>query len=148
MAPEQFVDARHAGVTADVYSLAIIAFQLLTGRLPFGSRKEGKSLYELITAHVNQPVPELSNLSSDLSAGLHSVFEKALAKNPAERYQSANEFIVAFHSVIEEQPTEALLLSQKEVPAQFLVGTLDLAVPVQSQALSSSVRADPSVTTP
>lgn len=145
MAPEQFSDAKHAGIGADVYSLGIIAFQMLTGRLPFGSRKEGKSLYELITAHVNQPVPVLTDLSADLSTGLHSVFEKALAKNPAERYQSASAFTAAFHRVIaQEEPTKALFFSEKEPAAPSGAGTLDLAV----SALPSPMPAEPSVTVP
>ncbi|MGZ3457306.1 MAG: serine/threonine-protein kinase, partial [Archangium sp.] len=85
MAPEQSrgdpVDGR-----ADLYALGIIAYQLVTGRLPFVE----KSLTSLLLAHqTKQPIPPTS-LCPDVPPALSSVILRALAKSPEDRYQSAS----------------------------------------------------------
>lgn len=148
MAPEQFSDAKHAGITTDIYSLGVIAFQMLTGHLPFGSRREGKSLYELITAHEKQAVPVITELNTDFSPGLQNVLEKALAKTPAARYQSAAEFASAFQSaILPDHLTIALLLPQEntQVPTQLLAENFSgqARTPIPSPPID-----EPSMTTP
>lgn len=80
MAPEQ---AQGLPVTpaSDRYTLAVLAFELISGRPPF----DGESALALLHQHVTTPAPALSTKVGGLPAGLDAVFAKALSKDPAER---------------------------------------------------------------
>jgi eukaryotic-like serine/threonine-protein kinase len=88
LSPEQ---ATGAGATAasDRYSLAVVAWELLTGRRPFAG---GSSTTEAL-AHVNAPVPSPHAANPSLPQELDPVFERALAKSPGTRYTTAAEFV-------------------------------------------------------
>jgi eukaryotic-like serine/threonine-protein kinase len=74
----------------DVYSLACVAFEMLTGRVPF----ESDSANELIHDHMYTKAPVPSSYRAEL-APLDAVFQRALAKDPAERYDSCPAFVTA-----------------------------------------------------
>jgi serine/threonine protein kinase len=97
LSPEQ---ARGERTTAasDLYSLGIVAFELLTGRRPF----EGDSVAAEAAAHVTGTVPSVRDVNSALPAELDPVFAQALAKDPAKRYGSAAEFVAALRYSLEE----------------------------------------------
>jgi eukaryotic-like serine/threonine-protein kinase len=88
MAPE-LVSGDGAGPAADRYSLAVVAYQMLTGRVPFQGNTPGATLM----AQVNDPLPPARELNPDLSVDVAVVLDKALAKVPAERYETASEFV-------------------------------------------------------
>lgn len=79
MAPEQFDDAKHVDVRADIYSFGVMLFQMLTGSLPFGGRSRG----ELEHQHKTQPPPMLMIRDG----GLRDVLEQCLAKEPCQRFE-------------------------------------------------------------
>lgn len=87
VAPEQ-VRGEDSDVRSDVYSLGIVLFHLLAGRLPF----EGTSDYELMRAHVESDPPSLHELAPAVSPELESVVLRALAKPREERWASAADF--------------------------------------------------------
>ena len=83
-APELLTGAS-ASPASDIYALACLAVECLTGRPPFTRDGELATLY----AHANDPIPELSDQLPELPPGLQAVFERGLAKEPAARYASA-----------------------------------------------------------
>jgi Tol biopolymer transport system component len=87
MSPEQ---ARGDSVDhrSDIWSLGVILYELLTERKPF----EGETENHLIIGILDAKIPPLPNRDA-LPAGLPEVVERALAKNPADRYQSAREML-------------------------------------------------------
>src|SRR6185503_17221396 len=89
MSPEQAagqaVDAR-----SDIFSFGVVLYELLAGRRPF----EGATDLERLQALIGQPPRPLSESSPDLPADLRNLVEKALEKDPAERYQTARELVV------------------------------------------------------
>ena len=96
LSPEQAQGDR-AGPASDRYALAIVAWELLTGRRPF----ESESATAEAAAHINAPIPAVS-AAGDLSRELDPVFERALAKDPAQRYGTAGEFVAALRSAVSD----------------------------------------------
>jgi len=87
MAPEQ-AQGRPATPASDRYALAVLAFELLSGRPPF----DGESALALMHQHVTAPAPPLSSSVHGLPAGLDPVFANALAKEPERRPATCRTF--------------------------------------------------------
>lgn len=90
IAPEQAL-GQDADGRADLYSLAVSLFEVLTGRLPFTSA----SPVAVVTAHVNEPPPRPSQLARPgfpISPELEQVILRGLAKRPEDRFMNAEEF--------------------------------------------------------
>lgn len=90
MSPEQYLGTALSGAT-DQYSLGIVAYQCLGGRVPF----DASSAYELLNKHVSQAPPPLTELRRDLPAHAHAAIERALAKQRADRFPTASDFVRA-----------------------------------------------------
>lgn len=80
----------------DVYALGVTLFQMLSGELPY----QADTPIGMIAAHMSQPVPDIRVLCPDLSAAVQQVIEKALAKDPNMRFQSAGELASAVHAAL------------------------------------------------
>ncbi len=86
-APEQLRDFRHVDGRADIFSVGVVLYQWLTRRFPF----EGDAATEIISRILtSEPTPPRL-LNPDISPELEAVILKALAKEPAQRYQTAEE---------------------------------------------------------
>lgn len=90
IAPEQIITARDVTAKADIYSLGIITYQMLTGKLPF----EGNPA-QLVYGHLNQPAPDPTKSTPNLPRIVGLAVMKALEKDPAQRYSSAGAFAAA-----------------------------------------------------
>src|SRR5450432_1335700 len=95
MAPEQWrgsnVDAR-----ADIYALGIMLYEMLTGVLPF----IGETPFVLMYKHFDEPPPSITGNIPGISSGVNSVIQRALAKNPQDRFASADEMADALNAAI------------------------------------------------
>ncbi len=87
MAPERFGPGRIDHRT-DIYSLACLFFECLTGRRPF----EAPEQHGLIRAHLQDPPPALASVRAGLPAALDAVIARGMAKHPADRHPSASAF--------------------------------------------------------
>jgi len=87
-APERFNNPDTRDVRANLYSLGTLLYQILIGRPPFTAN----SLFELEMAHVQTAVENPRTYRPDLPKGLSTTINKALAKRPEERFQTALEF--------------------------------------------------------
>jgi tRNA A-37 threonylcarbamoyl transferase component Bud32/tetratricopeptide (TPR) repeat protein len=94
LAPEQ-AQGERAVPASDRYALAVVAWELLTGERPFQS----ESATAEAAAHVSAPVPSISE-HSDLPRELDPVFAKALAKDPAKRYETAGDFVAELRAAL------------------------------------------------
>jgi serine/threonine protein kinase/formylglycine-generating enzyme required for sulfatase activity len=89
MAPEQAMDTKSADARADIYSLGVTLWYLLTGRVLY----EGDTTVMKLMAHQNKPLPSLRGACPAASPNLVAVFNRMVAKSPDARYQSMTEVI-------------------------------------------------------
>lgn len=92
MSPEQCQGAAGVDARSDLWALGVIAYRMLTGEMPF----DGIGLADVIVAITTRAPRPPSQLRQDLPAKLDAFFSKALAKQPAARFQSAEELAFAF----------------------------------------------------
>lgn len=105
------VDAR-----SDVYSVGVVLYEMLTGVVPF----KGESPVAVAYKHVTEDPVSPRELAGDLSPDLEAVVMKALAKNPDNRYQSAEEMRLDLERILRGDQVEATpLLSSQEQTAIF-----------------------------
>ncbi|MDX2077797.1 MAG: serine/threonine-protein kinase [bacterium] len=93
MAPEQIKDSTTVDYRADIYALGVVLYETLTGVLPFKG-----NLAQVLFAHVNQPAPDIRQIRPDMSLEVSIALQRALQKDPADRFQSATDFVEALTS--------------------------------------------------
>jgi hypothetical protein len=120
-APEQ-MQGKPANGRADQYSLACAAFELLSGEPPFPRDQ----VTAVIWAHMSEPPPPLTSRRPDLPAAIDDVVARGLAKAPADRYASCQEFADALRAALRLAPynsgsgpaVHAHMLTQGRPPAE------------------------------
>ncbi len=95
MSPEQ-INAFELGPPSDIYALAIVTYEMLTGRPPF----EGSPI-SVIHKQINEAPPRPTDLNADIPSQVELVLLKALEKDPANRYARAGEFATALQAAYE-----------------------------------------------
>jgi serine/threonine protein kinase len=94
--PEQ-ISTKAVDFRSDIYSLGTILFELLTGSVPY----TGLNPFAVMASKMHDPLPSIRVKRPDLSPAMEAVIIKALAKNPADRYQSASALAEALLAVID-----------------------------------------------
>ncbi|MBV8693946.1 MAG: protein kinase [Ktedonobacteraceae bacterium] len=97
ISPEQAENGRAADTRSDLYSVATVLFEMLTGHPPY----QGETAVDIVIKHMNERVPLICRLRTGLPAEMDSFMQKALAKSPADRYATPQEFIVALQQLQE-----------------------------------------------
>jgi eukaryotic-like serine/threonine-protein kinase len=110
MSPEQ-LDGSTLDCRADMYSLGAVLYHLIAGRPPFDAQAQSAMMHQVYHA---QPAP-LAKLRDGVSPGLDAMVQRALAKSPAQRYASWEEFAQALSALITNQ----------QVPRGQIQGVLD-----------------------
>jgi serine/threonine protein kinase len=96
MSPEQARGSKLIDHRSDLWSIGVILFRALLGRLPF----EGMVAIEILDALANDPIPVPSSIEPSLPADVDRFFARALAREPKERFQTIREMTEAFHRLV------------------------------------------------
>lgn len=94
MSPEQAL-GHHVDVRSDIFSLGVVIYQMLTGRLPF----EGSTVTEVIDHIVHHEPPAIARFNYDVPPALEAVVRKALEKDPEFRFQTARDLYIDLANV-------------------------------------------------
>ncbi|MHB8589040.1 MAG: serine/threonine-protein kinase [Candidatus Dormibacteraceae bacterium] len=134
MAPEQVTGSK-VGPAADRYALATIAYEMLTGVIPF----DGEGLMELLYAHVHrEPVPP-SARNSSLGPRVDAVIMRGLAKDPNARWESCAAMIDALSAALTRRPEPAVARTVVMAPSP---AAPTLAAPMSAAAVAASSYVD------
>ena len=106
MAPERFEPDGRVDHRADVYSLACLLYQCLTGTAPYPDQNP----LALMQAHLNREPPRLTDRRPDLPPALDHVIATGLAKNPGDRYQTAGALAAAARHALAQPPSRPATL--------------------------------------
>ncbi|MDQ3820675.1 MAG: serine/threonine protein kinase, partial [Acidobacteriota bacterium] len=90
MSPEQSQGSARVDHRTDIWSLGVVLYEMIAGRLPF----EGKDIHRQVIAIQEEASPPLSKFAEGVPARLEEIVEKALAKDPDERYQTAKDLLI------------------------------------------------------
>ena len=135
LSPEQ-ASGHRAGPASDLYALAVVAYELLSGHRPF----ERDSTTAEAAAHVNAPVPSIFEFCKNLPPEVDSVFQRALAKDPRARYGSAREFVAELRHALHEGAGTTMRFAPAAAPARR-GSALRYLVPAALLALAAAIGA-------
>ena len=128
MAPEQIDSdlAEQIGPVTDIYALGIVAYQMLTGQAPFTG-----STAQVMNGHLNKTPPSPAEIRSEVPVGVSDAILKAIAKNPADRYATATDFISALRDV-DSAAALPVPVPEPKAPAQTTPAPEPTPLPVSS----------------
>lgn len=89
ISPEQARGAKELDGRTDIYSLGVVLYELLVGKVPF----TGDSAFSIVHDHIYSPLPQPTRVNPDLPESVEEVLYRALGKQPDERYDTANDLI-------------------------------------------------------
>ncbi|MGK8552870.1 serine/threonine-protein kinase, partial [Nocardia gipuzkoensis] len=104
MAPEEIGAEVKADARVDVYALACVLYECLTGRPPFASES---GIQGVIAHHLHTPPPRPSTTTPGVPAAFDAVIAKGMAKNPGDRYQTVRELAAAARAAVGDSPVSA-----------------------------------------
>jgi eukaryotic-like serine/threonine-protein kinase len=108
VSPEQLHEAASVGPSADIWSLGIVIYELISGQVPF----EGRSLPELFMRIVEGQYTPVSQLGRGLPSALDGFFQQIIQRDPNSRFQSVDELAAAFARIVRANSSGLLLKPQ------------------------------------
>jgi eukaryotic-like serine/threonine-protein kinase len=114
MSPEQCTGKKDLDKRVDIYALGILLFELLTGSRPF----EAESNFDLMTKHVNEPLPSLAAKRPDIPQWLENIVRRCTEKKREMRYSSCEELLAEIPADLQMRPHNTVPAMPVMAPAQ------------------------------
>jgi len=137
ISPEQAQGIKNLSPATDIYSLGIVLYQLVVGRVPFNA----DTPYAIVHDHIYRPLPIPSQINPDVPTEIEHVLLKALAKDPADRYPTASALVRDFQAAVEATGSQAYTPSRV---VNISVLPSPTATPIPSQVIPAAA---PPITT-
>ncbi|MFZ2881204.1 MAG: serine/threonine-protein kinase, partial [Phototrophicaceae bacterium] len=115
MPPEQWA-GKELTPAADQYALAVLVYAMITGRVPF----EAATPYELLHKHLHEQPTPAQSYRADLPPAVNIVLDRALSKEPEDRFPSVAAFALSFEAAIEGAKGEATAFFTSKIPTRSL----------------------------
>ena len=139
MAPEQ-VKGETIDIRCDIYSLGIVLYEMLVGRVPF----DAKGQFEIMMAQVNTVPKHVSDVNPAVPCALSDLVDKALAKSPGDRFQTARDFRQAIErislaqdAVVTESKASSTVAGVPQ-PAADPVPPIEISKPISQPSLADT----------
>jgi serine/threonine protein kinase len=136
ISPEQAESGRSADTRSDLYSVAAVLFEMLSGKPPF----EGETAVDIVIKHMNDQVPSICSIRPDLPMEADLFLQKAMAKTPDKRYATPREFIAALEQLqerIQAMPPQRRNAAEQGREQMGNAGRAKTPVPLQAPVISS-----------
>ncbi|TKD05183.1 serine/threonine-protein kinase [Polyangium fumosum] len=142
MSPEQLRSSKKTDVRSDLWSVGVVLYRALTGKIPF----PGDTLAEVMVQVFSARVPPATTLVPELPPAIDAFFQRALARNPDDRFQSMRELAEAFQSVASGRgmPAAPAAPSPADAPRGSLPSLSAVATPLPVAPPMGGVPAAPS----
>jgi class 3 adenylate cyclase/tRNA A-37 threonylcarbamoyl transferase component Bud32 len=154
MSPEQVRGSKSIDLRSDIWSLAVVAYRALAGRLPF----EAEAFGELLISICTDPIPPPGRHAPELGPDVDRFFERALARDPGKRFGSVRDMAAAFAElaaagrtgkatkilVVDDEPDVAVLMKQR-FRQQVRKGIYEFVFAADGEAALEQLRAHPDI---
>jgi eukaryotic-like serine/threonine-protein kinase len=150
MSPEQAKGSREIDIRADLYAVGVILYRCVTGEVPFPGENFNEVLFKVVLSQPRNP----RDFAPNLEPGFETLIERAMAREPAHRFQTSAEFIAALDTWARDgrasfptpsrtsvNPASHSLLSSPSLAVPSIPGmspSATVAVPMDSQAVMAS----------
>lgn len=139
IAPEQAISSAQAVPQSDQYSLAIVSYELLTGRVPF----DDASAMSVALKHISDPPPPPTDLNPNIPIGVEKAMLKALDKDLNKRYPSTRAFVDAVDEVFADMTSKDISLPESISPSAAVAPTTLLPPEMQGVLADEDARTVP-----
>lgn len=123
MAPEQISEDAEMNYRVDIYAMGVLTYELLTGKLPFDG-----SVALVLMGHLQTPPPAPSSINAELSEKVDVVIQRAMSKNPEDRYSSAGAFAQALQEAFDGAIAASPFMIRSLIQKRLASTTTDVSV--------------------
>lgn len=116
ISPEQAKGVKELDQGTDIYSLGVVLYELLVGRVPFDS----DTPFSIIHDHIYAELPLPKDINPEIPEEVQRVLLKALAKDPGDRFTQVSDMVVAMERALEGAPPEVVLAPTFKVPREAM----------------------------